>query len=87
MLCSTMVVYRELTHTNLYLNAESHHYSVNKHSILSTLVHKAKAVCNQESLQENWNSSVVHPNRMATVRGRSIVLLVHLVEKIHLERV
>ena len=43
-------VYRKPTHTNLYLHQKSHHHPANKHSVLSSLVHKAKTLCDQESL-------------------------------------
>jgi hypothetical protein len=32
-------VYRKPTHTNLYLNAESHYHPASKHFVLPTLVH------------------------------------------------
>jgi hypothetical protein len=37
-------VYRKSTHTNLYLNQLSHHYPANKHSVPSSLVHRAKTL-------------------------------------------
>jgi len=43
-------VYRKPTHTNLYLHQKCHHHPVNKHSVLSSLVHRAKTLCDQESL-------------------------------------
>ena len=43
-------VYRKPTHTNLYLHQKSHHHPANKHSVLSSLVHRAKTLCDQESL-------------------------------------
>ena len=43
-------VYRKPTHTNLYLHRKSHHHPANKHSVLSSLVHRATALCDQESL-------------------------------------
>jgi hypothetical protein len=43
-------VYRKPTHTNLYLHQSSHHHSANKHSVLSSLIHGARALCDQESL-------------------------------------
>ncbi|PNF33864.1 hypothetical protein B7P43_G07226 [Cryptotermes secundus] len=38
-------VYRKSTHTNLYLNAAFHHHPSNKQAALSTLVHRARALC------------------------------------------
>jgi hypothetical protein len=42
-------LYRKPTHTNLYLNAGSHHPS-NKQAVLSTVVHRARALCDQDNL-------------------------------------
>jgi hypothetical protein len=44
-------VYRKPTHTNLYLNAKSHHHPSNKQAVLSTLIHRARALCDEDSLQ------------------------------------
>jgi hypothetical protein len=44
-------VYRKPTHTNLYLNVKSHHHPSNKQAILSTLIHRARARCDEDSLQ------------------------------------
>jgi len=43
-------VYCEPTHTNLYLHQKSYHHPANKHSVLSSLVHRAKVLCDQDSL-------------------------------------
>jgi hypothetical protein len=43
-------VYHKATPTNLYLNAGSHHHPSSKQAVLSTLVHRARALCDQESL-------------------------------------
>jgi len=43
-------VYRKPTHTNLSLHQKSYHHPANKHSVLSSLVHRATALCDQESL-------------------------------------
>ena len=45
-------VYCKPTHTNLYLHQLSHHHHhpANKHSVLSSLIHRARALCDQESL-------------------------------------
>ncbi|XP_033609102.1 uncharacterized protein LOC117282660 [Cryptotermes secundus] len=43
-------VYRKSTLTNLSLNAASHHHPSNKQAALYTLVHRAKALCDQDSL-------------------------------------
>jgi hypothetical protein len=45
-------VYRKLTHTNLYLSATSHHNPANKQAALSTIVHRAKAICDSNSLPQ-----------------------------------
>jgi hypothetical protein len=37
-------VYRKPTHTNLYLHQKSHHHPANKHLVLSSLTHRAKAL-------------------------------------------
>jgi hypothetical protein len=44
--------YRKPTHTNLYLHQSSHHHPANKHSVFSSLIHRAKALCDQESLTQ-----------------------------------
>jgi hypothetical protein len=44
--------YRKPSHTNLYLNATSHHHPATKQAVLSTLVHHAKAVCDANSLPQ-----------------------------------
>jgi hypothetical protein len=43
-------VCRKPTHTNLYLNSNSHHHPSNKQAVLSTLVHRVRFLCDQESL-------------------------------------
>jgi hypothetical protein len=44
-------VYCKPTHTNLYLNAKSHHHPSNKQAVLSPLLHRARALCDEDSLQ------------------------------------
>jgi hypothetical protein len=39
------------THTNLYLNAKSLRHPSNKETLRSTVVHRARALCNEDSLQ------------------------------------
>ena len=43
-------VYRKPIHTNLYLHQLSHHHPANKHPVLSSLIHRARALRDQESL-------------------------------------
>jgi hypothetical protein len=45
-------VYRNPTHTDLYLHAESEHHPAQKNGVLRTLVHRAKTICHTESLGE-----------------------------------
>jgi hypothetical protein len=44
-------MYHKPTHTNLYLSANSHHHPSNKQAVLSTLVHRARDFCDEDSLQ------------------------------------
>ena len=48
-------VYRKPTHTNLYLHQHSHHHPANKHSVLSSLIHRAKTLCDRDSLAQELN--------------------------------
>jgi len=43
-------VYRKPTHTYLYPHQNSHHHPANKQSVLASLIHRAKALCDQDSL-------------------------------------
>jgi hypothetical protein len=43
--------YRNPTQTNLYLNAKSHHHPSTKQAVLCTLIHRARALCDEDSLQ------------------------------------
>ena len=46
-------VYRKPTHTNQYLQWDSHHAISNKYSVISSLLHRAKDICsNKQSLEE-----------------------------------
>ena len=45
-------VYRKSNHTNLYLHQNSHHHPANKQSVLASLIHRAKALCDQDSLPQ-----------------------------------
>jgi hypothetical protein len=45
-------VYRKPTHTNLYLQQNSHHHLANKQSFLTSLVHRATTLCDQDSLPQ-----------------------------------
>jgi hypothetical protein len=44
-------VYRKPPHTNIYLNDKSHHHPSNREAALSTRVHRARLLCNEDSLQ------------------------------------
>ena len=43
-------VYRKPTHTDLYLQLDSHHSIAAKYSVINTLHHRAKAVCSNKQL-------------------------------------
>jgi hypothetical protein len=44
-------VYCKLTHINLYLNTKYHHHPSNKQVVLSTLINRARALCDEDNLQ------------------------------------
>jgi hypothetical protein len=44
--------YRKPTHTNIYLHQNSHHHPANKLSVLASLIHRAKSLCDQDSLTQ-----------------------------------
>jgi hypothetical protein len=41
-------VYRKPTRTNLYLNTKSHHHPSNIQAVLSTMVHRVRAMCDED---------------------------------------
>ena len=47
--CSDLRFIRKPTHTNLYLNPTSHHHLSNIQTVLSTFVHRARALCEKEA--------------------------------------
>ena len=49
----TTCVYRKPTHTDLYLQWDSHHNLACKDSVINTLTHWAKAVCSNSKLLKN----------------------------------
>ena len=45
-------VCRKPTHTNQYLQWDSHHAIANKYNIISSLLHRAKHICSNQQLME-----------------------------------
>jgi hypothetical protein len=48
------IIYRKPTHTDLYLNYGSHHHPSSIQAVLSMLVHGGRAVCDKESLHDDF---------------------------------
>jgi len=48
-------VYCISTHTNTYLKPRSHHHPSNKQAVLSTSVHRARALHNRSSLADEFD--------------------------------
>jgi hypothetical protein len=45
-------VYQKPTHTYLYLHQNSHHHPANKQSVLTSLIHRANALYDKDSLTQ-----------------------------------
>jgi hypothetical protein len=60
-------VYRKPTHTNLYLHHNSQHHPSHKLSVLTSLIHRATAICDQDSLNQELEflTTVFKNNRYA----------------------
>ena len=48
----TTSVYKKSTHTDLYIQWDSHHNLACKYNVINTLTHRAKAVCSNSRLLE-----------------------------------
>jgi len=62
-------VYRKATHTDQYINGNSHHHKKHKMAIWSTLIHRALNVC---STPELLNKELAHIAKVATDNGHII---------------
>ena len=51
-------VYRKPTHTNQYLQWDSHHAISNKYSMISSLLHRAKNICSNQQLLEEEQGQI-----------------------------
>ena len=51
-------VYRKPTHTNQYLQWDSHHAINNKYSMISTLLHRARNICSNKELLEEEETNI-----------------------------
>ena len=51
-------VYRKSTHTNQYLQWDSHYAITNRYSIISSLLHRAKHICSNQQLLEEEQSHI-----------------------------
>ena len=56
-------VYRKPTHTNQYLQWDSHHAISNKYSVISSLLHRTKDICSSQDLLEEEQ---IHIHRALT---------------------
>ena len=51
-------VYRKPTHTNQYLQWDSHHAISNKYNVISSLLHRAKDICSNKQLLEEEQKQI-----------------------------
>jgi len=61
-------VYQKPTLTNLYLHQNPHHHPANKQSVLASQIHRAKALCDQDSLTQELEflTTVFKDNRYSS---------------------
>ena len=65
-------VYKKPTHTDLYLQWDSHHTLTSKYSVIGTLQHRAQTICsNPQLLQKKKIISTVHLENVNTPIGPS----------------
>ena len=48
----SIIVYRKPTHTDQYLQWDRHHHLSAKYSVINTLTHRTKTVCNKPELPQ-----------------------------------
>ena len=59
----SITVYRKPTHTNQYLELDSHHHLSAKYSVIKTLTHRAKTVCTKYELLQK---EIEHLRKVST---------------------
>ena len=65
-------VHRKPTHTDLYLQWDSHHTISSKYSVVGTLHHGSKTICSSpQLLQQEKNNYLKHLQNASTVHGLS----------------
>jgi hypothetical protein len=62
-------VYRKPTHTDLYLHAKSAHRPAQKKGVLHSLVHRARKLCDADSLDKETQHLKETFIKMATATG------------------
>jgi hypothetical protein len=62
--------YRKPTYTNLYLQHNSHHHPSHKLSMLTSIIHRATAICDPTPSTKNWNSLPPCSRTMDTAPNR-----------------
>ena len=62
-------VYRKPTHTNQYLQWDSHHAMSNKYSVISSMLYRAKHTCSSQELleeEQTWIQEALSPCKYLT---------------------
>ena len=64
--CQNTTIYRKPTHTDLYLQLDSHHTVSSKYSVIGTLHHRAETICSSNRKKNIYRK---HSKNVNTLHG------------------
>jgi hypothetical protein len=64
-------VYRKTTNTDIYLHKDLEHHLEQKRAVLYTLIHRAGSICDEDSLQDEFNT-YRNPSKTMAIAGETL---------------